>query len=202
MAKPANTTIPMHQRDAGETRGRILQAAKLHFSRQGYDHVGVREIAGDAGVNAALVNRYFGSKEELFAEVAASAFDINDIAQGPINGWGEHTARFLAGPFNRDAEVLQFDPFQFLLLSALSPVAAPIVARHLHANFVVALADRIEAANAELRATLVTSYIIGFALSRVVLKLPGLGDEDIEKAVRFLGASIQSCLTGPIPGRA
>ena len=39
--------------------------------RAGYDGAGVREIAEGAGVTAMLVNRYFGSKEQLFAEVVA-----------------------------------------------------------------------------------------------------------------------------------
>ncbi|MGZ8814950.1 MAG: TetR family transcriptional regulator [Mycobacterium sp.] len=36
--------------------------------------MGLREIAGDAGVTAMMVNRYFGSKEQLFAGAVESAF--------------------------------------------------------------------------------------------------------------------------------
>ena len=57
------------RRDAAATREAILEAATRRFATQGYERAGVREIAADAGVTAALVNRYFGSKEGLFAEV-------------------------------------------------------------------------------------------------------------------------------------
>ena len=60
---------PKRKRDAAATREAILEAATRRFATQGYERAGAREIAADAGVTAALVNRYFGSKEGLFAEV-------------------------------------------------------------------------------------------------------------------------------------
>lgn len=53
-------------RDAGSTRARLLEAARARFTRDGYTATTVREIAADAGVNVALINRYFTSKEGLF----------------------------------------------------------------------------------------------------------------------------------------
>src|ERR1700760_2210047 len=64
-------TLEPRRRDAAATRKAILASARAAFARAGYDGVGVREIAAGAGVTAMLVNRYFGSKEKLFAEVAA-----------------------------------------------------------------------------------------------------------------------------------
>ena len=60
---------PKRRRDAADTREAILEAATRRFATHSYEHAGVREIAADAGVTAALVNRYFGSKEKLFDEV-------------------------------------------------------------------------------------------------------------------------------------
>ena len=56
---------PKRKRDAAATREAILEAATRRFATQGYERAGAREIAADAGVTAALVNRYFGSKEAL-----------------------------------------------------------------------------------------------------------------------------------------
>jgi AcrR family transcriptional regulator len=62
-------------RDASNTRNLLLQAARRRFARDGYPATTVRDIATDAGVNVALINRYFISKEGLFeaclARVAA-----------------------------------------------------------------------------------------------------------------------------------
>ncbi|HEX4444238.1 MAG TPA: TetR family transcriptional regulator [Galbitalea sp.] len=53
-------------RDADGTRQRLLQAARQRFAMDGYAATTVRDIATDAGVNVALINRYFTSKEGLF----------------------------------------------------------------------------------------------------------------------------------------
>ena len=59
------------KRNAAATRAAMLDAAVCRFARDGYDGASVRDIAADAGVDAALVSRYFGGKEELFNEVLA-----------------------------------------------------------------------------------------------------------------------------------
>jgi AcrR family transcriptional regulator len=54
------------RRDSTRTRKALLDAASRRFARDGYSATTVRDIADDAGVNVALINRYFGSKEGLF----------------------------------------------------------------------------------------------------------------------------------------
>ena len=77
-APAAGTAGARPARNAGDTRARILAAARVRFSRDAYENVGTRDIAADAGVDAALVNRYFGSKEKLFDEAIQDAFAIKD----------------------------------------------------------------------------------------------------------------------------
>jgi AcrR family transcriptional regulator len=55
--------------DASVTRKLILAAARDLFARRGVDGVSVRQIAAAAGVNHALVHRYFGSKDDIVAEI-------------------------------------------------------------------------------------------------------------------------------------
>lgn len=55
--------------DASVTRTLILAAARDLFARRGVDSVSVRQIAAAAGVNHALVHRYFGTKREIVAEI-------------------------------------------------------------------------------------------------------------------------------------
>lgn len=47
----------------------IVQSALLLFSTHGFKATSVRDIATHAGVNVALINYYFGSKEGLFEKV-------------------------------------------------------------------------------------------------------------------------------------
>jgi AcrR family transcriptional regulator len=63
------------RRDAATTRQRLLDAARHRFATDGYSATNVRGIAGDAGVNVALINRYFESKEGLFRACLLEAVD-------------------------------------------------------------------------------------------------------------------------------
>ncbi len=55
--------------ELGETRSKILEAAFRRLSTEGYGALSVREIAKDAGVNHALINYYFRTKDQLVIEV-------------------------------------------------------------------------------------------------------------------------------------
>jgi AcrR family transcriptional regulator len=72
--KPASQSQPQAQRrDAARTRQLLVNAARIRFARDGYAATTVREIAEDAGVNVALINRYFTSNEGLFRACLATA---------------------------------------------------------------------------------------------------------------------------------
>src|SRR5215831_13687340 len=92
MAKKPPSASPRRRRDAAATRAAILEAATRRFATKGYGGAGVREIAADAGVTAALVNRYFGSKEGLFAEVIRRALDMGHLLQGQRGNLADYLA--------------------------------------------------------------------------------------------------------------
>ncbi|MET7679906.1 helix-turn-helix domain-containing protein [Streptomyces sp. NPDC005423] len=60
------------RRDAAATRQALLDAAHGRFISLGYDRTTLRDVAADAGVNLALIKRYFGSKEGLFKAALAA----------------------------------------------------------------------------------------------------------------------------------
>jgi AcrR family transcriptional regulator len=57
------------------TRHRILHAALAIFAERGFKAATVREICAQAGVNVASVNYHFRSKEALYREALAFAFE-------------------------------------------------------------------------------------------------------------------------------
>jgi AcrR family transcriptional regulator len=69
--------------DASVTRTQILAAARDLFARRGVDSVSVRQIAATAGVNHALVHRYFGTKREIMAEILKAEAEAMGSMAGP-----------------------------------------------------------------------------------------------------------------------
>lgn len=65
---PAKPSV-LHGDDATHTRQRILDATFRRLVSEGYAALSVREIARDAGVNHALINYHFGSKDQLVIDV-------------------------------------------------------------------------------------------------------------------------------------
>lgn len=62
------------ERNAEETKARILEAATAEFARKGYDGARLRDVAEAAGVHHALLHHYYGDKEGLFRAVVEEAF--------------------------------------------------------------------------------------------------------------------------------
>ena len=184
---------PRRRRDAAVTRAAILRSAIAAFTRAGYDGIGVREIAHDAGVTAMLVNRYFGSKEGLFAEAVDTAFARPTVVNAESGDLGRSIAEQLVVLTGPDADHL--DPFLLMLRSAGSPRAAEIirdaVERHVGARLTGLLHgdDRAE------RAETALGLIAGLWLLRKVIGTTALRDADEERLTRRVAAMLR-VLTG------
>ncbi len=68
-----------------ETRERLLAAAREVFHADGFDRASTRVIAARAGVNAALIFRYFGSKAGLYE--AAVLTPLESFVDDYVTGW-------------------------------------------------------------------------------------------------------------------
>ncbi|WP_394835999.1 TetR family transcriptional regulator [Pendulispora rubella] len=178
---------------AAETRERILAAARTRFCQAGFDQLGVRELAAVAKVDPAIVIRLFGSKEDLFAAVADGAFSLEAPFDGPLEGLGLRIAQFLLGKVD-EASPDDFDGFRFLLRSAASPIAGPILSRALHAGFIGPLAKHLGGRDAPARAALLTACVLGFVTLRVALASSELEQAPQGRLAARFGAALQACL--------
>ncbi len=66
------------------TEERIKEAAKIVFTRKGYAATRTRDIADEAGINLALLNYYFRSKEKLFDIIMMERVEKLLSVLGPI----------------------------------------------------------------------------------------------------------------------
>ncbi len=163
------------QRDAVRTRAAILSAAQEAFSRTGYSNTGVRDITAAAGVNPALVSRYFGSKERLYEEALSALLDASLITNIPRERFGETVVAILTATTPG-----QFNPLRMMMLASADPIARSITERLLHAVFLGPMTRWFGAEEGVGKAACFTVLASGLTVYRELYPLdpvgPGMSD--------------------------
>lgn len=177
-------------RRSDPTRAAILEAARQRFAADGFDRATIRAIASQAGTDPALVMRYYGNKEKLFA--AAAEFDLRlpDLKALPRAQVGAALVAHFLDRWESDGTL------QALLRTAVTNEAAAermrdIFGRQVGPQIAALYRDPRSAAP---RAGLVACQILGLALCRYLLKLPGVEKLKREDLVRQVGPAVQKIL--------
>ncbi len=185
--KQLKSASPKRSRNAVATRAAILQSARRAFARAGYDGAGVREIAKDAGVTAMMINRYFGSKEQLFADVLVEVMKSPTILAAD-NLRSENIAEIFAAALVEitKAGATPLEGFLIMMYSAASRSAADIGREQIQSNYQKLLASVLRGEQREERAALVFALIAGVQVMRQIIALPALANADPRKLTRLL----------------
>lgn len=177
-------------RRSDATRAAILNAARERFAADGYDRATIRAIAAVAGIDPSMVMRYFGSKEGLF--VAAAQFDLRlpDLTVLPREEFGRALVAHFLERWEGD------DALQALLRAG---VTSDDAAERMRSIFIEQLVPAVTAlggaGDPHLRAGLVATQVLGFALCRYVLGWPEVTGMDRERVLAWLGPTVQRYLT-------
>jgi AcrR family transcriptional regulator len=163
------------KRDAEATRAGILAAAKRHFARSGFDGAFLRDIAAEAGVDAALINRYFGGKDGLFAAALKDSIAPDAISQWDRKSFAHDVARMMAGHAHQHVE--RTHAFEFLLQAATNPATAPLLNEAVQERFMGPIREWIGGEHVAARARLLASVFIGLLVERLIRDEPLAGQE-------------------------
>jgi AcrR family transcriptional regulator len=179
-------------RNASQTRADILSAARRRFGAEGYDRTTLRAVAADVGVDAALVIRYFGNKQELFAAAADFTIDLPDLSNvGPDDIAGVLLPRFFA--------VWEGETFLALLRAAMTSTVAADALRRVFAQQVAPKLITATPDNPVQRIGLMGAFVIGLATTRYVLVNPPIANLSREELSRWAAPVIRQLLVGPAP---
>lgn len=193
------------RRRSGRPRGSppnrelILAAAREQFAERGYDNATIRGIAARAGVDAALVHHYFGSKERLFTAavwlpISPREF-VPQLLAGGADGLGERLLRRMLDVWASDP-----DAVVGLVRSATShEYAARMIREFMTREVLGPVASAIDMPQPRLRTALVSSQIIGLAMARFVIRLEPIASADPETLIACYAPTLQRYLTGPLP---
>ena len=157
---------PPRKRDAAATRAAILEAARRQFASAGYDRAALRDIAAEAGVDVALIKRYFGGKEALFTEALKASFKADRLKDWNHATFAGDIAEMMAGPAR--AGEAGAESFQFLLRAATSPTTAPLLNVAIQERFLGPIRDWLGGRDAEPRARALAAAFIGLLVERLI----------------------------------
>jgi len=179
------------RRSSDETKAVILAAARERFGASGFQAATIRAIAADAGVDPAMVMRYYGNKDKLFA--AAAEFDLKfpDLAATERTQVGRSLVRHFLERWEDEALVI------LLRSSATNTEAAQRMQEIFGTQLQPLVTSFVPASEAGVRAGLVATQILGMALCRFVLRLPPVVGMSRDEVVEWLGPTIQRYLGLP-----
>jgi len=182
------------RRDREATRARLLGAARHRFAEHGYAGTSVRAVAADAGVDAALVFRYFGSKDGLF--VAATADEDPERLLGlPPEEFADRLLTMFAFPPDGTR------PVAALLRSGGRAAGEARLQAAVCGPFLGELAGALDGEDPELRAELLVAWVLGVAVMRGVVPGTLLGRVDQDALDRYSRAVVRSVVAPPDDGQ-
>ena len=183
--------------DSG-TREAILDAARDCFADRGFAATSIRAVATRAGVDAALVHHYFGTKDRLFAAALELPIDpstvVPTLLEPGVDGLGERIVRFFLGVWDQPAPRARI---QAVLRSALTEESAAALLRDFVTTQVLGpVAAALGTPDAQLRASLVGTQLVGLGMLRYLVKVEPLASADTETVVAAVAPTIQRYLSG------
>ncbi len=189
--------------DSG-TREAIRAAASEQFSERGYDRPSMRSIAQQAGVDPALVSHFFGSKHALFVDVVELPFDAEQVVPmlfggGDPSDIGQRLARFLVGVLETPDGRRRVTGL--VRAAASEPEAARMVRDLLTREIFARVVAQLRVDDAELRANLVASQVVGLVMARYIVGLEPLASLPADEVAAAVAPTLQRYLTEPLaPG--
>lgn len=177
------------------TRRAILDAARARFASCGYEQTTIRAVAAEAGIDASMVMRYFGSKAGLFTAAASSSFEPPDLCSVPARRRGEALVRHFIDQWECRPGG---DTLVLLLRTAVTDDA---VGAQVQANFKRLIAAPVAALgepDADRRGALIGTQLLGLVVSRYILRHEPLVSLPIDEIVADIAPTIQRYLTQPL----
>jgi AcrR family transcriptional regulator len=183
-----------------DTREALLNAAREVFIEQGYDGATVRAIAGRAGVDAAMVNHWFGGKEGLFGEaVLKLPFNPQEIVEILTNCPREDIGATIVRTFITRWDESGGGVFTALIRSITHHEEAAAMLRDFFFKHIFKqVIGKFSPDETDFRATLLATQIVGLGMIRYVARFEPLASADMDTIAAAIGPTLQRYITGSI----
>lgn len=197
MNKTASAIQPRGRRPGRpDTRRQILEVARRRFLAEGYAAVTMRSVAAEAGVDAALVSYFFGSKQGLVGAALALSANPAEVLAGALPGDLETLPeRVLTTLLATWDDPERGGPLRVMMrTAAYDPDVARLVRGVVEDGIVERLAARLRGPHARHRAGVFTAQLAGVVFTRYVLELAPMSTMPADELVRGLAPSLRVTL--------
>ncbi|HZV19242.1 MAG TPA: TetR family transcriptional regulator [Sphingobium sp.] len=198
MVTSSSCPAPPRERNAAATRRAILDVALRQFARESYENVGLREMGREAGVDPALIYRYFGSKEALFREVLHAGHDDSLLDDVDAAGLPARLAALIVekggNAADPEQQAAKMERLFVILRSASSPHASAIASAAINEDFIAPIVALLDGEDARMRASLALSVMIGSIIVRNMMSVSSLCEVDPDRVRTRLTALLETAL--------
>lgn len=202
----------MNPQDAA---GVVLQAARLAFASRGYASTTMKSVAAAAGVAPGVVKSLYTNKERLFAAAMRLPYDpaqaVPELIAPGLDGLGERLVRMVLTLMG-DQQVR--DDLARLLKSDAAASASATAARaampgddasvaleqlrfvteYLQSTVVDRVVTAVGVPDARMRVAVISSYLVGIAATRYLLRIEPLASATDDEVVALVGPTVQVLL--------
>lgn len=192
---------PRGRRSGGSaSREDVLDAARRQFLADGYRAVSMRSIAGEAGVDVALVSYYFGSKHALFGAVMQLSANPAEVIQQALRGGRRGVAeRLLTALLETWDDPARGRPLRAVVGAVGQEAAITRLLREVfERELIQPLAELFGGgADAVRRAGIVAAQLSGVVFSRYLLELEPIASLPAAEVVELMAPALQRVLEPP-----
>jgi AcrR family transcriptional regulator len=184
-----------------DTRDRILASARELFARNGIDKTSIRAIASAAGVDAALVHHYFGTKQQLFVAAVRIPIDpmlvIGPLRETPVDELGLKLPSLLLPLWDSEMG----SGLIATLRSLLAGNEVSLIRSFLQEVVAVEVGTRVDdpPGSGPIRVQFVASQLVGVVMARYILELEPFKSLPVQQVAETIAPNLQRYLTGDLP---
>lgn len=182
-----------------DTRAKILAVARRRLLADGYHGLTMRAVAAEAGVDAALISYYFGSKSGLLGAALALTVNPPEALRAAIAGdlatLPERVVRTLVTAWD---DPVQSEPLRLVLAAAAHELDwARLLRDVLQTEMMPQLVERFGGIDATARVAAFGGQLAGLILVRYVLRIDPIASMPVDELVRFVCPGLHAAMRGP-----